>query len=542
MSFISKQTITLSKDLLPPPFGNHHHRNGFTASSPVSLSSPEGQKVDFQCLISTSTSHTLVEKSLVDSFNSLSSPFRWIDTDAKDFHPEPAFTLRHINESSTDLSSPTPATLPSFHFTEFNERERDNYRFQCFIDNASFSEHTKHLKVVGTFDFCFTTQGGGHFFRIEKAIVIDGELFFRLPERLMPVPRKEPFRAVLGRNFLENHPHLMLESGEESGFVLSPTLLQARSPCIDTRPVVVAGTPHIALTMIVAGVCHETGVPAKHYGGYGVFLASGSAYNTFRHLPASQAGVRDVDFRPAGSVGFGNAAPKEPATLERALLSAVILAMKMAIRLKVLEHQFDYVLIESVVDPGELFRRYNTCNSDLIAEYLDLTRAFVHRGLVQQFGVLSGGAANPAYLLALLGKEMWPYTGAMTTVQECLSVCIHSHGDDHSGGSRTPSPTGISDQQDSPNTSNERFFFPNVQADLYPNRRKSRSSSMDMTDMAELQVRKYAIARNLLPAGRLMDHAARGNAVCLTTAGMFFAPIERMLEALEEADQVAEGM
>ena len=61
---------------------------------------------------------------------------------------------------------------------------------------------------------------------------------------------------------------------------------------------------------------------------------------------------------------------------------------------------------------------------------------------------------------------------------------------------------------------------------------------MDMTDMAALQLKRVSIARNLLPAGRLMSNAASGNVVCLTTAGIFFVAIERFLEGLEEADNV----
>ena len=273
MSYSAKQTITVSKDLLPPPFGNPHNRYGLAASSPVSLCSLHKQKVDFQCLISTSTSHTLIEKSLVDSISSLRPPFRWIGTDSKDFNPGPMFT---IDEAITATCPRTPGQVSpyaSFLFAEFNERERENYRFQCFIDSASFSEYTKHLKVVGKFDFCFTTEDGAHVFRIENAIVIDGELFFRPPECLSYGPKREPFRAVLGRNFFENHPHLMLESDGESGFALSPSLLHGRFPCVDIQGISFAGSLKDTLVMGVAGACLNVGPPEKHFGGYGVFLA-----------------------------------------------------------------------------------------------------------------------------------------------------------------------------------------------------------------------------------------------------------------------------
>ncbi|KAI5788375.1 hypothetical protein EDC01DRAFT_631316 [Geopyxis carbonaria] len=564
--------ISLSKDFLPPPFGNPYQRNGgFTASSPRSLSKCGLPSHEFECMISKSTSHTLVTKFLVDSFNSLCAPFQWVESKEWYFNE---YKRPQITSKSPELVSNDGGyddLKKSFKFTPFNDTQQKRYKFEYFLENQTVLERAHQLKVIGSFDFCFCFTPNGtqrqHYFRVEKALVIDGELFPKHPDWSYAFPsfparqtEKGTFSAVLGRNFIENHPYIMYELGGESDFVFSSNLLASRTDGL-RRETTRSGTNLLVHTR---GICendldHAVGSVT---GGYGIFFESKSIFNVFRHVPGPSIGAKDSTFERGNedAVGFGNAPPKEPPTIERVELAAVIQAMKITIRLKIIGYHFDSAkfrhsskycsaVFNEEVQPGIEPRTIKE-NKDLIQDFDKVRCVFPQQGLTVNFEEITRQDSNPAYILADLAKDMWPYTGAMTMVLEPhIPVSVEEY-EIFRNESRTPSPISASFEE-SPGTANERFNFPRIQTDIFPattgrsragSMSRSRSSSIDTNAMTGdspiLQMKKYVFSRNLLPTGRIMGEAARGNLLALTSEGLYFVPMHKAFMQMLAADRL----
>lgn len=527
MAIKSHKTIRLSMEFFPPPTGNVSVKTGFLAELPKPITKPGDnsieQPITIRCIFSESTSHSIATESILEK---VSDRFLWLD----------GTTKAHIY---------SPNTTENYFFTSA-------LGDACQEDCQKEEIVTPQLDVLGALNLYFRVDNDDgdlegrvgvriqHQFHLPHVLVVK-ELFPNQPS--LTAANAAKFELCLGQDFFQAYPHLLFE------FTPSPACdILISSVHMNRCPTVFVDAEGF-LRLYAAGVCttgQECGqADVMVQGGFGVYFARNSVYNTCHHLPALRSGVKDLGFRKDGlAAGFGNAPPKDAPSQERADLASLVLAMEMAISLHRVGHSFKGV---TVFHNSAYF---NTAQDEAKTRAVGVGLMKPNNDLIHKLFLLQDTIEGPSgcalrkvkYLkaddqmimyaihLAELGAKMWAFTGSMTFVESCLSTDCEHLMDSHA--SQIPSPTGLSDPA-SPSTSNIKFDFASVgetsrqsSQPSPPNASgnamgRSRRNSLSRQSSLKLKGKLVSRVPMFLNYGSTITYVSQGKLVAFTPRGLF---------------------
>lgn len=526
MAIQSHKIIRLSMEFFPPPTGNVSVKKGFLAELPKPITKSDDnsieQPITIRCIFSESTSHSIATESILEK---ISDRFLWLD----------GTTKAHVY---------SPNTTENYFFTSA-------LGDACQEDCQKEEIITPQLAVLGTLNIYFRVDNDDgesrvkvriqHQFHLPHVLVVK-ELFPNQPSLTAASAAK--FELCLGQDFLQVYPHLLFE------FTPSPACdILISSVHMNRRPAVFIDAEGF-LHLYAAGTCviaQESGqADVMVQGGFGVYFARNSVYNTYHHLPALRSGVKDLGFRKDGlAASFGNAPPKDAPSQERADLASLVLALEMVISLHRIGHSFRGVTVfhsSAYFNSAQDESRTRAVGVGLMKPNNDLIHKLF---LLQDMIEGSSGCAlrKVKYLkaddqiiihairLAELGAKMWAFTGSMTFVEGCLSTdCEHLMD---SYASQVLSPTGLSDPA-SPSTSNIKFDFASVGGETSrqssqpspPNASsnamgRSRRNSLSRQSSFKLKAKLESRVPMFLNYGSTITYVSQGKLVAFTPRGLF---------------------
>lgn len=542
MGIQTHKTIRLSMEFFPPPTGNVSVKKGFLAELPKPTTRPGNEPIEqltsIRCMFSESTSHSMATESILDK---ISDTFPWLS-------------------GTTEVHVYNPNAAEIYFFTS---ALGDACQEDCQRDEIV----TPQLDVLGTLSLYFRVGNDDrecrvgtmmqHQFHLPHVLVVK-ELFPNQPSLTAASAAK--FELCLGQDFFQAYPHLLFE------FTPSPACdILISSVHMNRRPKVFVDAEG-CLCLYAAGICitaQESGqADVMVQGGFGVYFARGSVYNTCHHLPALGSGVKDLGFRKDGlAAGFGNAPPKDAPSQDRAHLASLVLAMEMVISLHRIGHPFRAVTVFhncTYFNTAQDEARTRAVGAGLMKPNNDLIhRLFLLQDMIKgpsgcalrkvNFLLADDQMIMPAIRLAELGAKMWAFTGSMTFVERCLSTDCEHIVDAHA--SRIPSPSGLSDPV-SPSTSNIKFDFASVGGGETPRQSgrspppnsssntKGRSRRSSLSRQSSLKLKGKLISRvpMFLNYGSTITYVSQGKLVAFTPRGLFLLDKETAKAELNDLE------